>query len=184
MNEAKSTASIREPTAMSVATVSKDGSLSNRIVLLKQISPAGLYFFTNYNSHKGKDLADHAAAAVVFYWDPLEKQVRVTGPVKKSTREESESYWATRSRASQLSQYISTQSEPAESRDQLEKLVLDAEEKFNNQPIPCPAHWGGYILEPLEFEFWHGRPGRLHDRFQFLRTKAQDAHWTTRRLYP
>jgi pyridoxamine 5'-phosphate oxidase len=181
---AKTHASIREATAMSIATISQERGLSNRVVLLKSISPAGLTFFTNYLSHKGHDLAENPQVAAVFYWDPMERQVRISGRAKKTSREESERYWATRSRNSQLSQYISKQSEAVESRAELEKLVLAAEEKFKDKPVPCPAHWGGYLLEPIEFEFWQGQPGRLHDRYEFHRTNAQDSQWQARRLYP
>jgi pyridoxamine 5'-phosphate oxidase len=169
---------------MAIATMSKEGGLSNRIVLLKGFSTNGLTFFTNYLSPKGQDRAENPEVAAVFYWDPIEKQVRIKGRVKKTSREESERYWATRSRDSQLSQYISNQSETVESREQLEKLVSEAAAKFQNNPVPCPAHWGGYLLEPLEFEFWRGQPGRLHDRYEFRRTNAQDPHWLARRLYP
>lgn len=184
LKEAKAHAGIREATAMSVATMSKERGLSNRIVLLKRISENGLVFFTNYLSHKGHDLDENPYAAALFYWDPLERQVRINGIIKKTSRTESEKYWASRPRDSQLSQYVSKQSEPVESRERLEKLVQTADEKFQTKPIPCPEHWGGYILEPLEFEFWQARPGRLHDRLCFRRTKAADSIWTAQRLYP
>jgi len=184
LKEAKAHPSIRDATAMSVATYSNGHDIRNRILLLKEFSERGFVFYSNYLSPKGHELNDHPVAALLFYWDPMERQVRIHGPVKKTSREQSEKYWASRPRESQLSQFISKQSEPVESRETLEKLVLEADEKFKTKPIPCPEHWGGYLLEPLEFEFWQGRPGRLHDRMVFHRTKASSEDWSTKRLYP
>lgn len=181
---AKAHAAIRDATAMSVATYSDNHDIRNRILLLKEFSESGFVFYSNYLSPKGHELNDHPTAALLFYWDPMERQVRIHGPVKKTSREQSEQYWASRPRESQLSQFISKQSEPVESREQLEKLVHEADKKFGDKAIPCPEHWGGYVLEPLEFEFWQGRPGRLHDRMVFYRTKATDPSWSTKRLYP
>ncbi len=181
LDEAKQNSNVREPTAMALATLSKKHGLSNRVVLLKGFSENGFSFFTNYNSRKGKELLENPNAAAVFYWDPLAKQIRITGPVRKTSAAESDAYWVTRSRDSQLSQYISRQSEVCGSREELEKQVREADAKLKGGEVPRPVGWGGYILEPLEIEFWESRPGRLHDRFLF--TKEQD-HWTINRLYP
>lgn len=184
LNEAKACTSVKEPTAMAVATVAADGTPSNRIVLCKDFSPNGFAFYTNYNSPKGADLQATGKAAAVFFWDPLGKQIRVRGEVKKTSRDASVHYWSTRPRESQLSQFVSQQSKPVADRRALEKLVEDAGRKFDGKSIPCPEHWGGFTLQPLEFEFWQSQPGRLHDRFLFTRPDPTNVHWDVRRLYP
>jgi pyridoxamine 5'-phosphate oxidase len=181
LKEAKECTAIREPTAMAVATNCPSLGLSNRIVLLKSFSAEGFVFFTNYDSSKGKSLDEQPEAAAVFYWDALAKQVRLVGSVSKTTRAESEKYWNSRARESQLSQYISKQSDPVADRATLEKLVKDADQKFRDQSVPCPENWGGYVLKPQQIEFWQARPGRLHDRFVFT---VANRDWTSRRLYP
>jgi pyridoxamine 5'-phosphate oxidase len=181
LKEAAATGKVREPTAMALATLASDGAIHNRIVLCKEFSAAGLTFFTNYCSPKGVELAAHPKAGAVFYWDPLHRQVRVSGSVHKLSVEESRAYWQTRPRDSQLSQLISEQSSELKSRDDLERKWQHAESEYEGREIPCPSHWGGYRMEPETIEFWIGRPGRLHDRFQF--EKSQKV-WTFRRLYP
>jgi len=181
MAAAKSISTLREPTAMTVSTVSASGEIHSRICLCKQWSEDGFQFYTNYNSRKGTDLAQNPRAALLFFWDALFRQVKISGPVEKLARQESEAYWRTRPRESQLSQYISRQSEPVSSRHQLEAECRAAEEKFSGQEIPCPEHWGGYVVRPVKMEFWIGRPGRLHDRYQFEKTGSI---WTFRRLCP
>lgn len=189
LKEARSNAQIREPTAMALATLAPGGVIHNRIVLCKQWDENGLVFYTNYHSQKGHELGAHAAAGAVFYWDPLHRQVRVSGPVEKISAEDSRAYWQSRARESQLSQFVSKQSETLGSRAELEKLWAAAEAEYAGREIPCPPHWGGYVLHPTSVEFWVGRPGRLHDRFQFekqmtaLSGQGQKA-WTFRRLYP
>ncbi|MBX3022988.1 MAG: pyridoxamine 5'-phosphate oxidase [Bdellovibrionales bacterium] len=172
---------LKEPNAMTLATSSPSGEIHARTVLCKSWSEDGLIFFTNYNSQKGHDLAANPYAAAVFFWDALSRQVKVDGTVEKTSRQVSEEYWRSRARESQLSQFVSQQSQPAPSREDLEKLRSEAEAKFHGQEIPCPAHWGGYLLRPKAIEFWLGRPGRLHDRHQFVKSTQ---HWTYRRLYP
>lgn len=181
MAEAKANKEIREATAMSLATLSKTGELSSRVVLCKSWSEEGFVFYTNYASRKGSDLDANPKAAAVFYWDPLFRQVKISGPVVKTTREDSEAYWNSRPRDSQLSQYISRQSTEIESREKLELAWQEADKKFANAQIPCPAHWGGYVLQFTSIEFWIGRPGRLHDRFKF---EKAGPNWTFRRLCP
>ncbi|MGE4131159.1 MAG: pyridoxamine 5'-phosphate oxidase [Bdellovibrionales bacterium] len=181
MAEAKSHPGIREATAAALATVNSKGELHNRVVLCKDHSEAGFTFFTNYDSRKGHDLAEHPQAAMVLYWDPMARQVKISGRVEKVAREVSEAYWASRPRESQLSQWISRQSEPVGSREELENQWRSAEREFEGRKIPCPKHWGGYLLSPRTIEFWVGRPGRLHDRFEFIKSGSI---WTFRRLCP
>ena len=181
MEAAKSNPAIKEPTAMSVATASSLANLHLRVVLCKSWSRDGFVFFTNYQSRKGRDLLQNQNAAALFYWDPLFRQVKISGSVQKTSRAESEAYWNSRPRESQLSQYISQQSTPVNGRETLESAWRQAEQKFHLQPIPCPEHWGGYTLSPREIEFWIGRPNRLHDRFIFEKSRE---NWTFRRLSP
>lgn len=172
---------IREATAMTVATTGPDGALHGRVVLCKQWSEAGFVFFTNYQSRKGLDLNQNDQVAAVFYWDALFRQIKISGHAQRISRADSSAYWKGRPRESQLSQYISRQSEVAASRQELERAWHQAEVEFKGKVIPCPAHWGGYLIVPQQLEFWIGRPGRLHDRFQFEKTRPG---WTFRRLYP
>ena len=181
MAEAKQCPQIREAAAMSLAT-SGPSELHSRIVLCKQWSEDGFVFFTNYQSRKGLDLQHSARAAAVFYWDPLFRQICISGTVVKTSRQVSEDYWNSRARDSQLSQYISQQSLKVDSREALQEAWTKADKSFaGGKPIPCPAHWGGYTLKPQRIEFWVGQPGRLHDRYEFEKTERV---WTFRRLYP
>ncbi len=181
MDEAKANPAIREPTAMSVATASALDGLHLRVVLCKSWAADGFVFYTNYLSRKGLDLKQNPNAAAVFYWDPLFRQVKISGPVHKTSRLDSEAYWSSRPRESQLSQYISRQSQTVASRDELESAWQKAELEWRDKAILCPEHWGGYTLTPNEIEFWTGRPNRLHDRFIFEKTGKS---WTYRRLAP
>lgn len=181
MKDAKAQPRIREATAMAISTIDARGDIHSRMVLCKEWSEAGFIFYTNYNSRKGQALELNNHAAAVFYWDPLNKQVNISGTVTKTSRQVSEKYWASRLRDSQISQYISHQSQPVTSRDEMEATWRETDERFKNEPIPCPEHWGGYILSPARIEFWVGQSGRLHDRYEFQ--KSQN-HWTFRRLYP
>jgi pyridoxamine 5'-phosphate oxidase len=178
---AKSTAGIREATAMTVTTSGQDGALHSRVVLCKKWTEDGFYFYTNYNSRKGRELGGDAHVSLLFYFDPLFRQIKISGKAVKTSREDSENYWRSRPRASQLSQYISRQSEAVGSREELESLWAKAEKDFAGQDIPCPGHWGGYLVRPQTIEFWIGRPNRLHDRFEF---EKGSSGWTFRRLYP
>jgi pyridoxamine 5'-phosphate oxidase len=182
MEEAKADTRIREASAMAVATVSSAGEVHNRIVLCKSWSDDGFVFYTNYESQKGEDLAARPVAGAVFYWDPLFRQIKISGAIEKTSRAESEAYWRSRARGSQLSQFISSQSRPVDSRAELEQASAAAEKRFQDAEIPCPPHWGGYRLRPKAIEFWIGQPNRLHDRHEFLR--RPDSTWTYRRLYP
>lgn len=173
---------MKEPRAMALATLSPQGELHNRIVLLKQITDDGdLIFFTNYSSSKGKDLLENPRAEALFYWDHWQRQVRISGSVKRTERKVSEEYWNSRPPESQYSQYISKQSQPVKDRATLEQEVEKARRQFGNGSVPCPEHWGGYVLHPERVELWIAGFGRLHDRFEFLR---QSKGWTSHRLYP
>lgn len=181
MKEAQAHPHIREATAMSVTTANSLEELHSRVVLCKSWSHEGFVFYTNYESRKGRDLARNPHAACVFYWDPLFKQVKISGDVVKTSRADSESYWNSRPHDSQLSQYISRQSEKVPSREALQKAWTEAQIRFQNKPVPCPEHWGGYLIQPRTIEFWIGQPHRFHDRYQF---EKSDSNWTIARLSP
>jgi pyridoxamine 5'-phosphate oxidase len=167
--------------AATLATADKNGIPSARVVLLKGLDERGFTFFTNYGSRKGRALAENPNAALVFYWQELERQVCVAGPVGKISRAESEKYFKSRPRGSQLAAWASNQSETVPDRAMLEAKWHELEKKFPNE-IPLPSNWGGFILEPERIEFWQGRASRLHDRFQYTR-QANDS-WKLERLAP
>jgi pyridoxamine 5'-phosphate oxidase len=173
---------IDEVNAMTLATATPDGIPSARIVLLKGYDENGFVFFTNYNSEKGKDIADNPHAALLFFWKELERQVRIEGTVEKLDARSSDEYFASRPTGSRIGALASPQSEKIESRDVLEKKYTEIEFRYSTDPIPRPAHWGGYTVKPLSFEFWQGRPSRLHDRL--LYTKQNDTGWIINRLAP
>lgn len=181
MAEAAAHPHIKDATAMAVATAGADGQIHNRVLLCKGWSDEGLTFYTNYLSHKGRQLEENPRAGVVFFWDPLARQIRISGRVTKLPHGDAEAYWRTRPRESQLSQWISKQSETLSSREALQSLWHQADHEFRGKEIPCPAHWGGYLLEIESMEFWIGQPGRLHDRYLF---EKSGSGWTFRRLYP
>ncbi|XP_065052826.1 pyridoxine/pyridoxamine 5'-phosphate oxidase-like isoform X1 [Rhopilema esculentum] len=166
---------IKEANSMSLATVSEDFKPSVRIVLLKGYDNAGFRFFTNYSSRKGKDIEKNPNVAVMFYWEPLERQVRVEGKVQKLSESESENYFHMRPRASQLGALASNQSCVIESKEVSEKRYADLEKKYEGVEIPKPDCWGGYQLIPETFEFWCGGKGRMHDRVVFRRPGPADA---------
>lgn len=176
-------ARLSNPNAMTLATVDERGRPAARIVLLKELDARGLTFFTNYQSHKGQELAHLGFAAVVFYWDSLHRQVRVEGAVEKVTAEESDAYFGARPRGSQLSAIASPQSQVVSGRDFLEQAVRETEAKFADQAPARPSHWGGYRLLPDAFEFWQGQESRLHDRVRYRRDTAGTG-WNRERLAP
>lgn len=169
-----------EASVMTLATVTPENRPAARIVLLKSYDAAGFTFFTNYKSHKGRDLAANPYASLVFHWIHLERQVRIDGKAVKTSRAESEAYFATRPRGSQLGAWVSHQSE-AVTRDQLESRLAALEAQYADRPVPCPPHWGGYRVQPQRIEFWQGRANRLHDRIAFVR---EGAGWKRQRLGP
>lgn len=178
--EAALSANLPEPNAMALATVSPEGKPSNRIVLLKGIDH-GLTFFTNYLSRKSRELEQNPHAAAVFLWDELERQVRVEGTVAKVTAKESDDYYHSRPLGSRLGAWASEQSEVISGRDVLERHQAELLAKYPEGEIPRPPHWGGFRLIPTTFEFWQGRPNRLHDRIRF---QKQGGGWIRERLSP
>lgn len=171
-----------EPNAMTLATADSQGKPSARIVLLKGLDETGFVFYTNYKSHKAQQLAKNPTAALVFWWAELERQVRIEGTVEKVSQAESEEYFASRPIGSQLGAWASPQSRVIESRRVLEEKTWELEQKYANQEIPKPPHWGGYRLIPIEMEFWQGRPNRLHDRLCY--NQQSDGSWLRERLAP
>ena len=181
LEEAKQTPTIREPTAMIIATTTQSGQPSSRAVLLKNLDDQGLTFFTNYSSRKAQEIDANPKMGATFYWDPLSKQVHFRGRVERTSRAISENYWKTRPFESQLSQWISKQSETIPEGTDLTELIREAEQKWKGKIIPCPENWGGYKLLPDEVEFWVGNKYRLHDRVQF---RLNNSNWLCQRLYP
>ncbi|EHC15111.1 pyridoxamine 5'-phosphate oxidase [Fischerella thermalis] len=176
------TAQLLEPNAMTVATATTDGKPSARMVLLKDFDERGFVFFTNYNSHKGQELAENPQAALVFWWAELERQVRICGRVEKVSENDSDRYFQSRPFNSRLGAWASNQSEVIESRIILEQRLQELKAKYKNQDIPRPPHWGGLRVIPTEIEFWQGRSSRLHDRILYIR--LDDGDWKIQRLSP
>lgn len=171
-----------EPTAMTLAT-SRDSRLSARIVLLKGVDARGFRFFTNYESAKGTQLAAHPQAALCFHWKTLRNgvQVRVEGAVERLPAAESDAYFATRPRGSQIGAWASAQSQPLASREEFEARIEQIEQRFADAPVPRPPHWGGYLVVPERIEFWYGASFRLHERHVYSRTGDG---WSRGMLYP
>jgi pyridoxamine 5'-phosphate oxidase len=175
-------AGVRAPEAAAVATASRDGVPSVRMVLVKQCDDRGFVFFTNYDSRKGRELAGNPYATLLFYWDPLGRQVRIEGSVQRTSREESATYVRSRPRGSQLSALASPQSRPVESREALEQLVAELAALHGDAELPLPQAWGGFRLSPESFEFWQHREDRLHDRLRY--TRQDGSGWRIERLAP
>lgn len=172
-----------DPNAMSLATMGDDGMPSVRIVLLKGFEAGRFSFFTNRQSHKGEQLKAHPKAALCFYWKSLKRQIRVEGMVAEANNTESDAYFASRPRGSQIGAWASQQSKLLQDRATLQQRVTDLEKQYEGKSVPRPPHWGGYNLTPLIIEFWQDRLFRLHDRILYRRANEQDA-WTIERLYP
>ena len=180
--DAAVSAELSEPNAMTLSTVSEVGKPSSRIVLLKGIDERGFVFYTNYDSRKGQELAHSPWASLVFVWLPLERQVRVEGQVKRVSRTETEAYFQSRPRGSQIGAWVSSQSQVIRDRQVLEDELARLIARYEDQDIPCPPHWGGFRIHPTLIEFWQGRPSRLHDRLCYQR--QSDQTWSMVRLAP
>jgi len=173
---------IEEVNAMTLATASASGIPDARIVLLKSVSEDGFVFFTNYNSHKGAELAENPQACLVFFWKELERQVRISGKVEKVGADESDAYFNSRPAGSRIGAWASPQSQVIASRDIIEQNIVKYEEQFAGIEISRPLHWGGYRVVPDTIEFWQGRSSRLHDRIQY--SKLPGGNWKIERLAP
>jgi pyridoxamine 5'-phosphate oxidase len=174
-------AGVAEPNAMTLGTVDSDGTPDARLVLVRGADERGFEFFTNYHSVKSRQLEALGAASAVFSWLDLHRQVRVRGSVERLDAEPSDAYFASRPRDSQIGAWASPQSEVIADRAELERLIAAVEERFAGSDVPRPPHWGGWLLHPEVFEFWQGRPSRLHDRIRYLRA---DGAWQIARLAP
>jgi pyridoxamine 5'-phosphate oxidase len=170
-----------DPEAMTLSTVSLDGEVSARIVLLRGLDERGFVFFTNYESRKSRELIANPRAALTFYWSSLNRQIRIEGVVERVSRQESEEYFKSRPHGSQLGAWASPQSEEIAGRTTLDRLFTEAEQRFKGQSIPCPPFWGGFRLNPVRIEFWQGRENRLHDRILYA---MGNEGWLISRLAP
>ncbi|MHB1921142.1 MAG: pyridoxamine 5'-phosphate oxidase [Chitinophagaceae bacterium] len=173
---------IEDANAMTLATVGMDGKPSARILLLKGISESGFSFFTNYSSRKGEELAHHPFGALVFYWKELNRQVRVEGEIEQIPPAESDQYFQSRPRESQISSWASPQSKVLDNRKTLIESLEKVKQRFASGSLPRPSFWGGYLLNPSRVEFWQGRPHRLHDRIEYK--KSEEGVWQVYRLAP
>lgn len=170
----------KQANAMVLSTVDSEGRPSSRILYLKELSKDGFVFFTNYNSHKGKDMASNPNVSCLFFWEDLERQVRIEGTVEKVSEKESDDYFNSRPRSSQLGAWASLQSEVLASRKQLENRLHEFNLKFTKQ-VPRPEHWGGYVIKARKMEFWQGRASRLHDRIVY---EQENGKWRNYRINP
>jgi len=172
---------IIDPKAMVISTVSKDGKPSSRVVYNRGLTETGFKFYTNYDSRKGHDLVANPNISVNVFWSEMERQIRMEGLVSKLSEEESDAYFKARPRDSQIGAWASAQSQKVHDRSELEDLVVQFTKKFEGQEVPRPPHWGGYFIEANYFEFWQGRPARLHDRIIFEKEKGV---WNKYRVAP
>jgi pyridoxamine 5'-phosphate oxidase len=172
---------INDPDAMAIASVDSAGMPSVRMVLLKEVIPEGFVFYTNYNSRKSAELLATGKASFVMHWKSLRRQVRVCGRVSQVPAEQSDAYFSSRPRGSRIGAWASDQSKPLESRQDLQAAVAAAEARYGDD-IPRPPHWGGFLIQPDEIEFWADGEFRLHDRFRY--TKSASGNWQAERLYP
>jgi len=179
--QAMSSSDIIEPNAMTLATATKEGMPSARIVLLKGLDERGFVFYTNYESRKGQELMANPYASLVFWWGALERQVRIEGIVEKISAQETEAYYHSRPAGSRLGAWASDQSRVIPNREVLEKRLADLTAQYQDQEIPRPLHWGGFRVTPQAIEFWQGRPSRLHDRLLY---RLVDDSWMIERLSP
>jgi len=181
-HEAEDFGGVDEVNAMTVATIGLDGFPKSRVVLLKKYNEEGFIFYTNYESEKGRALAVNPQVCLSFFWPGIERQVIIKGTAEKTPEAVSDAYFDSRPDGSKLGALVSAQSQPIPSRTFLDEKLKDLEQTFAQQPIPRPAHWGGYLVRPHSVEFWQGRPNRLHDRIRY--TLQADFHWKIERLSP
>lgn len=174
-------AQLPEPNAMTIATATPEGKPSARMVLLKDFDERGFVFYTNYESYKSQQLAENPWGAIAFWWAELERQVRLEGRIEKVSDEESDAYYHSRPKNSQLGAWASAQSQVIPNREVLEQRLEQLKQEYETKEIPRPPHWGGFRLIPSMIEFWQGRPSRLHDR---LRYRLVDGNWVRERLSP
>lgn len=174
-------AQLLDPYAMVISTVDADGQPHSRVVYLRSINEEGMIFYTNYNSQKAKNISNSNKIALTFFWVELERQIRIEGLVSKVSEELSDKYFSARPRESQIGAWASNQSEMIGSREELEKNVKFFTEKFATMEVPRPPFWGGYLINPVKFEFWQGRPNRLHDRLVYSRIASD---WKISRVAP
>ena len=172
---------LKDPNAMNVASATKSGIPSSRMVLLKAYSEEGFIFYTNYTSRKSGEILDNPIVALNFFWDALERQIRIEGEIKKVKKEVSDAYFNSRSRLSQLGAHASNQSQIIENYEELTNKLNSFDEQYKDKDIPRPNHWGGFIVIPSSIEFWQGHDGRLHDRLKF---EKENNNWVLKRLSP
>ena len=175
-------AELTDPNAMTLATASRKGKPSARVVLLKDFDHRGFVFYSNYESKKGREIHENPYAAIVFFWAEVERQVIMNGKVSRLPRKESEEYFLSRPVGSQIGAWASRQSRVISGPEILESRVKELEHKYEGKKIPMPSYWGGFLLSPNSFEFWQGRPNRLHDRLRY--TLQSEGHWRIERLSP
>lgn len=173
---------IEEANAMTLATIRPEGTPRSRVVLLKRFTWEGFYFYTNYHSEKGRDIAGNPAVCLSFFWDALERQVIIEGTAEIASESASDGYFATRPRGSRLGAWASDQSEVVPSREYLDQRLEEFEKKYEGQDVPRPPHCGLYLVRPAVIEFWQGRPNRMHDRLRY--SLQEDFSWKLERLAP
>lgn len=179
--EVKDSDGVDEVNAMTISTIGEDGFPKGRVVLLKKYDENGFYFYTNYNSEKGKSIANNNRVSLSFFWPNMERQIIIKGTAEKTSETDSTNYFHSRPKGSQLGAAVSHQSSIVQSREVLEKNLAELEKKYENEEVPKPEDWGGFVVKPVSIEFWQGRPNRLHDRIRYT-LKNQD--WLIERLAP
>ncbi len=179
--EAKDSESVEEVNAMTLTTLGLDGFSKGRVVLLKKYDEHGFYFYTNYSSEKGKSIAQNNKVSLLFFWPGLERQIIIKGTASKTSEDDSDNYFNSRPKGSQLGALVSNQSEVIENRKVIENKLVLLENQYSDKEIKKPANWGGYLVSPISVEFWQGRPNRLHDR---IRYRLSHLDWIIERLSP
>lgn len=179
--EVKNNGGVDEVNAMTLTTLGVDGFPKGRVVLLKKYNEHGFYFYTNYSSEKGKAIAHNNQVSLAFFWPNMERQILIKGIAEKTSENDSQNYFASRPKGSQIGAMVSNQSSVVPNRQVLEDELKDLEAHFEDKEIPKPANWGGFVVKPVEFEFWQGRPNRLHDR---IRYQLNEFDWIIERLAP